>query len=95
MTPEQIKNNREKFEALELSKGNPINYDQINDDRYFCEYQQNRWEGYLLCAENMEVVLPKSEMWSFETSTYEIYHVVDVWNALQSQGIKIKSSGSE
>lgn len=89
MTPEQIEKHRRRFEELEVKAGNSIaRYDDCQ--WYWRSHQNNRWLGYLMHAENLEVEIPSAmDFLNFPLGSHN-----DLVDRLQSQGIKIKSRES-
>lgn len=90
MTPEQIEKRRKRFEELVSKKNFHADLDRYESGGYRNIFINGAWCGYLLCAENMEVDLPG--WWWCNLNEVTVYTKSEVDQAIESQGIKIKSS---
>jgi len=88
MTPEQIEIHRQRFERL--CDGDFIG--KSPSGIYHWNFIQERWQGYLLCAENMpEVHLPLSaDEWGQFDRGYN-QALEDLKHRLESQGYTVKT----
>ena len=83
MTPEQIEIHRKRFESLCDSSY----AGKYTNGKYHCSFMQVRWDGYLLCAENMpEIELPSAALFY----TADIVYLDELVEKLESQGYTVK-----
>lgn len=90
MTPEHIELHRKRFE--ELSGFSALALGRIRESgMYAIKGVEPMWQGYLMCAENLEVELPEPESKVMDRldAGYNL-GISDCRLKIESQGIKVK-----